>query len=56
MRSLVPTGRKLIQHLVTEHVAAGREPGDEPGVQALLDPLDGGERRGSVRQLGRERF
>lgn len=41
--ALVPTGRELVQQFVTEYMAVGREPGEELGVRALLDPLDGGE-------------
>ncbi|MFI9586025.1 hypothetical protein ACIHCQ_30255 [Streptomyces sp. NPDC052236] len=42
--ALVPAGRELIQQVVGELVAFGHEPGEELGVRAFLDPLDGGER------------
>lgn len=42
--ALVPAGRELVQQLVAQGLAFGRELGEEPGVRALLDPLDGGER------------
>lgn len=42
--ALVPAGREIVQQLMAELVPFGRQAGEELGVRALLEPLDGGER------------
>ncbi|MFH9090965.1 hypothetical protein [Streptomyces sp. NPDC017673] len=42
--ALVPVGWELVQQLVGELTAFGRQLSEELGVRAVLDPLNGAER------------